>query len=90
MVSILINRYDQPLWVLSTFTKSDRAKATLRRSDFECASIRWPVVCRANAVGNVIAYAKDRSRLHQAVIRVYDEAGSVIETHEHAGDFKEF
>jgi hypothetical protein len=26
---------------------------------------------------------------HDAVIRVYDEAGNVIETHEHAGDFKE-
>jgi hypothetical protein len=25
---------------------------------------------------------------HHAVIRVYDEAGNVIETHEHAGDFK--
>jgi hypothetical protein len=24
-----------------------------------------------------------------AVIRVYDEAANVIETHEHAGDFKE-
>jgi hypothetical protein len=24
-----------------------------------------------------------------AVIRVYDEAGNVIETHEHIGDFKE-
>jgi hypothetical protein len=24
-----------------------------------------------------------------AVIRVYDEAGNVIETHEHKGDFKE-
>jgi len=30
-----------------------------------------------------------RSRSHRAVIRVYDEAGKVIETHEHAGDFKE-
>jgi hypothetical protein len=28
-------------------------------------------------------------RLHDAVIRVYDAAGNVIETHEHAGDFKE-
>jgi hypothetical protein len=28
-------------------------------------------------------------RLHRAVIRVYDEAGNVIETHEHKGDFKE-
>jgi hypothetical protein len=26
---------------------------------------------------------------HNAVIRVYDEAGNVIETHEHAGEFKE-
>jgi hypothetical protein len=25
-----------------------------------------------------------------AVIRVYDEAGNVIETREHAGEFKEF
>jgi hypothetical protein len=24
------------------------------------------------------------------VIRVYDESGNVIETHEHAGDFKEW
>jgi len=34
-------------------------------------------------------YAKFRSRSHDAVIRVYDEAGNVIETNEHAGDFKE-
>jgi hypothetical protein len=26
---------------------------------------------------------------HDAVIRVYDEAGNVIETHEHSGDFRE-
>jgi hypothetical protein len=29
------------------------------------------------------------SRSADAVIRVYDEAGNVIETHEHKGDFKE-
>ena len=29
------------------------------------------------------------SRSHNAVIRVYDAAGNVIETHEHAGEFKE-
>jgi len=40
-------------------------------------------------VGDAIDYAKHRSRSHDAVIRVYDEAGNVIETHEHAGDFKE-
>jgi hypothetical protein len=29
------------------------------------------------------------SRSHNAVIRVYDEASNVIETHEHKGDFKD-
>jgi hypothetical protein len=42
-----------------------------------------------NAIGNAIEYAMHYSRSHNAVIRVYDEAGNVIETHEHAGDFKE-
>ena len=42
-----------------------------------------------SAVANVIDYAKFRSRSHDAVLRVYDDAGNVIETHEHAGDFKE-
>jgi hypothetical protein len=40
-------------------------------------------------VENVIRYAEHRSRSHDAVICVYDEAGNVIETHEHADDFKE-
>ena len=31
----------------------------------------------------------DRSRSHDAVIRVYDASGNVIKTHEHKGDFKE-
>jgi len=43
----------------------------------------------ACAISNAINYAKFRSRSHDAVIRVYDEAGNVIETHEHAGDFKQ-
>jgi hypothetical protein len=28
-------------------------------------------------------------RAHDAMIRVYDEAGNVIEAHAHTGDFKE-
>jgi hypothetical protein len=42
-----------------------------------------------NATSNAIGYAMHRSRSHNAVIRVYNDAGSVIETHEHVGDFKE-
>ena len=37
---------------------------------------------------DAIDYAKF-CRSHHAVIRVYDEAGNVIETHEHKGEFKE-
>jgi len=43
-----------------------------------------------NAVANAIGYALHRSRSHHAVIRVYNAAGKVIETHNHAGDFKEW
>jgi hypothetical protein len=35
---------------------------------------------RAERISNAIDYAKHRSRSHHAVIRVYDEAGNVIET----------
>ena len=38
------------------------------------------------AVANALGYAEHRSRSHHAVIRVFDTAGNVIETHEHAGD----
>ena len=43
-----------------------------------------------NTIGNAVGYAEHSSRSHDAVIRVYDEAGSVIETHEHTGNFKEW
>jgi hypothetical protein len=34
--------------------------------------------------------ARFYSRSHRAVIRVYDAAGDIIETHEHSGDLKEW
>jgi len=42
-----------------------------------------------DAISNAIGYAKFFSRSHDAVIRVYDEAHNVIETHKQAGEFKE-
>jgi hypothetical protein len=39
---------------------------------------------------DAIGYAQFFSRSHDGVIRVCDSAGTVIETHEHAGDFKEW
>jgi len=38
---------------------------------------------------DAIGYAIHSSRSHNAVIRVYDAAGNVIEVQRHKGDFKE-
>ena len=40
---------------------------------------------------NAVSFSSARTmkRSHGAVIRVYDDAGNVIQTHEHKGDFKE-
>ncbi len=43
-----------------------------------------------NAISNGVGYAKFYTRSHDAVIRVYDESSSVIETQEHTGEFKEW
>ena len=40
-------------------------------------------------ISNAIGYAKHRSRSHHAVIRVYDAAGNVIQTHARKDEFKE-
>jgi hypothetical protein len=37
----------------------------------------------------VVDYAKFYSRSHDAVVRVCDVTGNVIETHERAGEFKQ-
>ena len=56
------------------------------------------IACRAalrswydgpNAVTNAIGYVQHDSRSADAVIRVYDVAGNLIEKHEHKGDSKE-
>jgi len=47
------------------------------------------VVCRTECSEQRNRYAKSYSRSTDAVIRVYDDAGNVIETHKYAGEFKE-
>ena len=44
---------------------------------------------KPDAISNAIGYAKFFSRSHDAVIRVYDGADNVMETHEQTGEFKE-
>jgi hypothetical protein len=43
-----------------------------------------------NAIDNATGCAMHDSRSQDAVIRVYDEAGNVVETHEQKGDFREW
>jgi len=43
-----------------------------------------------NAANNAVSYAQFFNRSHNALIRVYDAAGNVIETHKNAGDCKEW
>jgi hypothetical protein len=43
-----------------------------------------------NAIRDAIGHANVCSRSHDAVIRIYDDAGNVIETHEHTGEFRDW
>jgi len=42
-----------------------------------------------NAISNAIGYAKFSARSHRAVIRLFDQSGTVIEKHEQGGNFQE-
>jgi hypothetical protein len=44
----------------------------------------------ANAISNAIGYAKFYGCSHDAVILIHDDAGNVIETQEHGGNFREW
>ncbi len=72
----------------STLTKSARAKI-VAASDLISDALPFGRVWYLE-VSDAIEYAKFYSRSHDAVIRVYDEVGHVIETHEHAGEFREW
>jgi len=77
----------QPTHIYEVRPRKDHRGVDL---NFRCAAIRCAWYGEPNAINNAIGYAKFFSRSHPAVIRVYDEADNVIETHEHAGDFKEW
>jgi uncharacterized membrane protein YeaQ/YmgE (transglycosylase-associated protein family) len=49
----------------------------------------WLWYGEPNAISNAVDL-KFYGRSYHAVIRVYDATGNVIETHEHAGEFKEW
>ena len=62
---------------LSTTPFESRIRISPRRKQ------AWPFT-----ISNIVDHAKFYSHSHDAVIRIYDAAGAVIETHEHKGDFK--
>jgi hypothetical protein len=72
-----------------TLTKSARAKIK-RGVDLISDALPFGRLCYGgpNAVTNATGYAMHDSRSVDAVIRVYNEAGNVIETLEHIGDFR--
>jgi hypothetical protein len=74
-----------------TLTQSGRARD---KRDFDILSDALPFgrlwYREPKAISHAIEYAKHYSRAHDAVISVYDAVGNVIETHEQAGDFKEW
>jgi hypothetical protein len=80
-------------------TASPNVSFALRRGAF-CVPADWPnqILQRVSIPDGRAGYrprqhcnygSKKPDRCHDAAIRVYDEAGNVIETHEHVGDFKE-
>lgn len=44
----------------------------------------------SNAASNAVSYAMHYGRSRDAMICFYDSAGNVVETHEQAGDSKEW
>jgi len=43
-----------------------------------------------NAISDAVDYAQFYSRSHDAVIRVHDDVGNVIQSYEHKGDFNKW
>jgi hypothetical protein len=70
------------------YARYARTAAIKSRSSSSIA-IRCAVVQWNKAITGAIGYPKHFSRSHDAVIRVCDDAGNVIETLDHKGDFKE-
>ena len=64
--------------VINQSISEDKHQAAVTKLRFTCES-RKPA-----------CHAKFYSRSHDAVIRFYDAAGNVIETHLHKGEFKEW
>jgi hypothetical protein len=89
----LTNRWSQPLAAVMTSSHVYEVRPRKDHRGVDLISNALPFgglwYGEPNAITNAIGYAKFYSRSHRAMIRVYDSAGTVIETHEQTGDFRE-
>ena len=86
MIRVRPNQAMQPTHVYEVRPRKDHRGVDLISGVLPFGSLWY---AEPNAISNAIFDAKFFSRSHDAVIRVYDEAGNVIETHEHTGEFRE-
>src|SRR5215472_2135725 len=70
------------------FRRSSRRAGKRRKQAGNGIKVSFHLAYESRA--RAIDHARFRSRSADVVIRVYDEAGNVIETHEHKGEFKEW
>jgi hypothetical protein len=61
----------------------------MRKTAQVFAQVRFAFLIQT-AMSNAPFRSPKRIESCDVVVRVYDEAGNVIETHEHTGDFKEW
>jgi hypothetical protein len=64
--------------------------ASCRESRFQFNKRSQLFIRVHNETSGVVSLCGCDPKLPPIVIRVYDDAGNVIETHEHTGDFKEW
>jgi hypothetical protein len=84
----MLREVESPSKVAAAKSRPHQAPKS-KESDAERPVILTQTLVHKDAISNAIDYAKFYSRSHDPVIRVYDEAGNVIEAHEQAGEFKE-
>ena len=80
----MVNGPDQKMHTYEVRPREDRHGVDLISDVLPFARLLYLEVREA------VAYAKFYSRSHDAMIRVYDVAGNVIETHEGNGDCTEW
>ena len=83
----MLGLFDQDLFRRLILARKDRRAIDLISDVLPFGRLRYD---GPNAASNAIGYARQYSRSHGAVIRVYDDAGNAMETHEHKSDFKEW